>query len=73
MSCHSREELEQMLEDVINELDLSDSAIKKHGPLGTPPAELVGLVLAEKDKKIRMLEAGFVNLRTQATTEGGNK
>jgi len=52
MSCWTKEELEQMLEDVINELDLSDGAIDIHGPLGTPPAELVWLVLAEKDKII---------------------
>jgi len=48
-----------LLEDVVNELDLSDGAIEKHGPLGTPPAELVKLVLAQKDLKIAMLKQGI--------------
>ena len=48
-----------MLEDVINELDLSEEAIEKHGQAGTPPAELVRLVLEEKDKKIAYLKAGL--------------
>lgn len=51
-------ELESMLEDVVNELDLSSAAIEEHGPRGTPPAELVRLVLDEKDKIIRMLKIG---------------
>ena len=59
MSCWNKQELENMLEDVINELELSDSAIEKHGPLGTPPAELVRLVLDEKDLIIRGLKSGF--------------
>jgi hypothetical protein len=59
MSCWTKEELEQMLEDVVNELDLSDEIIAEHGSLGTPPAELVRLVLAQKDKTIKMLKAGM--------------
>lgn len=55
MSCWSKEELEQMLEDVVNVLNLSESAIADHGPLGTPPAELVKLVLEEKDRTIHRL------------------
>ena len=62
MSCHTREELEQMLEDVVNELDLSDSAILIYGPLGTPPAKLVQLVMAQKDNTIQMLRQGFVEV-----------
>lgn len=62
MSCWTKEQLENMLEDVVNELDLSQVAIDKHGPLGTPPAELVRLVLQEKDKQIRLLKAGFAEL-----------
>ena len=57
-----REELEKlrdMLEDVVNELDLSGDIIEKHGQLGTCPAELVRLVLEEKDKQIAMLKRGF--------------
>jgi hypothetical protein len=61
MSCWNKEQLEQMLEDVINELDLSESAIAEHGPMGTPPAELVRLVLDQKDKEISMLKAGMVD------------
>lgn len=55
MSCWSKEELEQMLEDVVNELNLSEAALAEHGPLGTPPAELVRLVLRQKDLIIRCL------------------
>lgn len=57
MSQHKREQLENMLEDVVNVLDLSPSAIAKHGPLGTPPADLVRLVLEEKNQIIRMLQS----------------
>jgi len=60
MSCWDKEELENMLEDVVNELDLSDTAIREHGPNGTPPAELVRIVLDQKDKEIQMLKQGFV-------------
>ena len=59
MSCWTKEELENMLEDVVNELDLSDGMLEEHGPLGTAPATLVRLVLARKDQEIRMLKAGF--------------
>ena len=59
MSCHDKETLENMLEDVINELDLSESAIEKHGPLETAPAELVRLVLDQKDMEIRALKSGM--------------
>lgn len=60
MSCWSKEELENMLEDVVNELCLSESAIEKHGPLGTAPATLVRLVLEQKDQEIQMLKLGFI-------------
>ena len=59
MSYWSKEELENMLEDVVNELDLSESALEKHGQSGTPPAELVRIVLAQKNKEIQMLKQGF--------------
>ena len=49
-----------MLEDVVTVLDLSDSMIAEHGPLGTPPAELVRLVLERKDREIAMLKVGGV-------------
>ena len=59
MTCWTKEQLENMLEDVVNELDLSDSMIEKHGPLGTAPAELVRLVLARKDHEIKLLKQGL--------------
>lgn len=61
MSCWNKEELENMLEDVVNVLDLSDGMVEKHGPLGTAPAELVRLVLERKDREIAMLKQGFVD------------
>lgn len=60
MSCWNKEELENMLEDVVNELDLSELMIEKHGQHGTAPAELVRLVLDQKDREITMIKQGFV-------------
>lgn len=51
-----------MLEDVVNELNLSQAMIEEHGPLGTAPAELVRLVLEQKDRQIAMLKAGMVQI-----------
>ena len=51
-----------MLEDVVNELDLSSNMIEKHGPLGTAPSELVKIVLEQKDREINMLKQGFVSV-----------
>lgn len=62
MSCWTKEELENMLEDVVNVLDLSGDMIKEHGPAGTAPAELVQLVLEHKDKEIALLKRGFVTI-----------
>lgn len=59
MSIHTKEQLENMLEDVINELDLSDEVIEEHGPLGTPPSELVRKVIDQKNREIRNLKAGL--------------
>ena len=59
MSCRTKEQLENMLEDVINELNLSEAMIEKHGQEGTTPAELVRLVLEQKDNQIRMLKLGM--------------
>ena len=53
------EEYRNMLEDVVNELELSNSIVEKHGPMGTPPSELVREVLAEKDRIIYALKNGF--------------
>ena len=60
MSCWTKKELENMLEDVVNELNLSQEMIEKHGQEGTAPATLVRLVLEQKDRKIRNLKAGLV-------------
>jgi hypothetical protein len=62
MSCWTKEELENKLEDVVNELNLSDDMINRHGQLGTAPAELVKLILAEKDRQIQLLKLGFRQL-----------
>ena len=62
MSCWTKQELENMLEDVVNTLGLSGGMIEKHGPLGTPPAELVRLVLDRKDREIMLLKRGFVTV-----------
>ena len=63
MSCWNKEQLENMLEDVVNELDLSDVMIEKHGQEGTAPAKLVKLVLEQKDLEIAGLKAGLVSIR----------
>ena len=59
MTCWTKEQLENMLEDVVNELDLSEDMILEHGQLGTPPAELVRLVLQQKDLTINLLKNGL--------------
>ena len=59
MSRWSKEELENMLMDVVNELDLSEGMTEEHGPLGTAPSELVRLVLDRKDMVIRALKQGI--------------
>ena len=59
MTCHTKEQLEEMLFDVVNELDLSDGMCEKHGPWGTAPAILVREVMDQKDQQIRMLRQGF--------------
>jgi len=56
---HNSDEIKRMrnlLEDVVNALDLSDSAIEMHGPLGTEPSELVKSVLRQKDMAITILK-----------------
>ena len=47
--------MRNLLEDVVNALDLSEIAVETHGPLGTEPAELVKLVLQQKDREIALL------------------
>lgn len=64
MSRWNKEELENMLEDVVNELNLSEVAIEKHGPLGTAPSELVRLVLEQKDLEIEALKKGMLVIKT---------
>ena len=60
MSCWTKEQLENMLYDVVSELDLSDGMLDEHGPLGTAPSKLVRLVLDRKNQEIDMLKRGFV-------------
>lgn len=59
MTCWTKEELENMLFSVVDELQLSDSMIEKHGPMGTEPAVLVREVLDQKDLQIDCLRNGF--------------
>jgi len=59
MSCWTKEQLENMLFDVVDELNLSEDMIEKHGPLGTAPAVLVRKVLDQKDMQIKALRQGF--------------
>ena len=58
MTCRCSE-YRNMLYDVVDVLDLSELAIEEHGPLGTPPAELVRLVLEEKNRLICGLKSGM--------------
>ena len=43
---------------------MSELMIEKHGPLGTPPTELVRQVLDHKDRLIALLKAGGVIINT---------
>ena len=63
MSCYSKPELENLLEDVVNTLDLSSEIVEHHGQLGTPPAELVSMVLKQKDLEIAALKSGMVDIQ----------
>ena len=69
MSCWTKPELENMLEDVVNELTLSGEMIEKHGQMGTAPAELVRLVLEEKDRQIFMLKRGMRQIELKSEKE----
>jgi len=64
MSCWTKEQLEEMLFDVVDQLNLSEAIMEKHGPIGTPPAELVRLVLDQKDQEIKMLKLGMKYIET---------
>ncbi len=55
----TNDEMRSMLEDVVTVLDLSEEMVFKHGQIGTPPAELVRIVLERKDREINMLRAGM--------------
>ena len=61
MSCWTKEQLENMLEDVVNELNLSDEMIFEHGQHGTEPAKLVKLIIEQKNREIFLLKRGFFN------------
>jgi len=64
MSCWNKEELENMLEDVVNELNLSEAMVEKHGSAGAVPAELVRIVLELKDLQIKALKQGLKLINT---------
>jgi len=73
MSSHTKSELEDMLEDVVNVLDLSECEIERHGPLGTSPAELVQLVLDHKNATIRNLHMHRIRTRRGGGGMSSNK
>ena len=56
MGCRQCDKYRGMLEDVISELDLSDSVINEHSALGTPPSYFVREILRIKDMEIAMLK-----------------
>ena len=68
MSYWTKERMEDELEAVVDALELSAEQLAIHGPMGTAPAELVKLVLWEKDKRIAYLQAGFVDVVKSAET-----
>jgi len=60
-----KEQLKNMLEDVVNVLDLSNETIEKHSPLGTAPSELVKAVIEEKNLHIKALENGMIQIKNK--------
>ena len=66
MKCKECEKHRDMLYAVVDELDLSDSALEKHGPMGTSPAELVRLVLKQKNQIIKGLQQGIKVIQPMA-------
>lgn len=56
---YTNQELEDMLTAVVDELELSDYMLEKHGPLGTPVHILVREVLDQKDQEIHALKHGM--------------
>lgn len=73
MSKWTKEQLENMLEDVVNELDLSEGMIEKHGQVGTAPSELVRLVIEDKDRQIAALKAGLKQIYLPIRRRGKTK
>lgn len=67
MSCWTKEQLENMLEDVVNELDLCDDIIKCHSD--ATPAQLVRFILDRKAREIAMLKQGMVNLKEKSNVK----
>lgn len=59
---YTNEEMRSMLEDVVTVLDLSEEMIFKHGQTATEPAELVRIVLEQKDMEIKMLQLNMKKL-----------
>lgn len=68
MSRYTNQELEDMLTAVVDELNLSDAMIEKHGPLGTPVHVMVREVLDQKDLEITALKSGMKVIKTNKPT-----
>ncbi len=62
MSCWTKEQLENMLEDVINELDLSSKTVEELSARGAAPSVLVRTILDAKNKEIQLLKSALKNL-----------
>lgn len=60
MECKC-EEYKKLLADVVNELDLSETAREMHEQRGTTPAGLVRIVLAGKNRLITRLINSLIN------------
>jgi len=53
MSCWNKEQLDNMLEDVVNEHDLSDLMIEEHGQKGIARLNLLDLCLNKKTSRLK--------------------
>ncbi len=64
MSCWTKEQLENMLEDVVNELELDSKSIEKLSARGSAPSILVRTVLDAKNKEIQLLKSALKKFNT---------
>ena len=72
MSKWTKEELEEMMFEIVDELDLSEEMLEKHGPMGTPVPQLVREILAHKDGIITKLRVGMKDVTQLAALQAEN-